>query len=92
MRGATLTQYGGGTVGELQRQLGAAEATSATFSLADGSTATLIDTDLEFAINAFVGPFFGIDVELEGPAMHGVDSFRDLPVTLCSLMFVRALS
>ena len=75
----------------MQHQLGDAGSTSATFTLPDGSTTTLIDTDLPFVIHSFVAPFFGIDVDLEEPAMHGVDSFRDLPITLCRLLFVRAL-
>ena len=49
--GQTFTSYSGGTVAELMAALAAAGATSATVTLADGSTVTVIVTPLAF-VNA----------------------------------------
>ncbi len=55
--GVTITRYGGGPVDQLLSVLAEGEATSATVTLPDGSSVTLIATSLEFVNRAFFAAF-----------------------------------
>ncbi len=52
-----MTRFGGGTVPQLLEALADAGATSATATLPDGSTVTLIVTGLDFVNLAFASAF-----------------------------------
>jgi hypothetical protein len=89
--GSTLAKSCGGTVQELIEDLRDAGANSATFTV-DGVAVVLVATELTFVNEAFFDVFFDIDVDLDTPADHGVDSFFDLEIPPCTLVFVRSLN
>ena len=90
--GSTLTKYGGGSVQDLIDSLEAAGATSATMTLPGGQSATLVVTQLTFVNDVFFDVFFDIDVSVDDPADLGIDSFFDLAIPQCTLMFVRSVN
>ena len=77
---------------DLIDSLVAAGATSATMTLTSGQSATLVVTQLGFVNDAFFDVFFDIDMSVDDPADLGIDSFFDLAIPPCTLMFVRSVS
>jgi hypothetical protein len=87
--GFSLTKYGGGSVRELLADLEAAGATSATFTLTDGRSVTLVVTELEFVLAPFLAAFFGVDAAASAAADLDVASLLERQISPCTLLFVR---
>jgi hypothetical protein len=86
-QGGTLTQYvGGRTLGQLIADLRARNAATATLTLPDGSTATVVVTDLIFVHRAFIDSFFDIDTGLLSD-----EELLGLVIPRGTLMFVRSV-
>jgi hypothetical protein len=91
--GATLTKYRGGrSLGQLIEDLRERDAATATLSLPDGSTATVVVTDLEFVHRAFVASFLGIKPDEVDAALTsmGVGRVLEVQIPPGTLMFVRS--
>ena len=80
--GASLTIYGGGTLGDLLADLEARGVATAMFTTADGRALVLVVTDLGFVIESFALAYFGAD--------RGSGSYLDLPIRAGTLLLVRA--
>ena len=86
--GGTISKYQGGrTVRQLLEDPQARNATTATMTLPDGRSATLVVTSLPFVNEPFFDVFFDIDVSALSP-----EERLDLVIPPCTLMFVRSLS